>query len=378
MRTKTFIQVFSILLCVFFFSVSAFAQTTQSSIDEINSKATSFSSAHDSIDYIKKTIPTVKDASEKRALYTFMASIQEQLSLFKDATSSYAAAAAVQVPATAETTSSVKCKSSAQLVLDAVRCALSTGDWETADKYLNSPVRNSQNEKIQATIKLYETWSSLCKIQNDKELEEPLALLKTYSGLPSMKSVQSSVLLTLWYLTSDSSYSTQIKKLYPGSPEESVVNGKAQMLPSPFWFFVPRKGNAIAKASDAEAAENLDSPQSTAKSSDTSSSTKTTKASSAESSKENASDSTSDKASSADSDDAKSDAPRRQQLGLFKSKSNADALVSSLKEKGFKAYITEETRPSGTTYYIVVVDEESDGETGLRLRSAGFECYPVF
>ena len=49
-----------------------------------------------------------------------------------------------------------------------------------------------------------------------------------------------------------------------------------------------------------------------------------------------------------------------------------------VKEKGFKPYITEETRPSGTTYYIVVVDENAKGNIGDQLRSAGFECYPIF
>ena len=46
----------------------------------------------------------------------------------------------------------------------------------------------------------------------------------------------------------------------------------------------------------------------------------------------------------------------RQQLGLFKDKANAENLVSRLKDKGFAAKITEEVRPSGTTYYIVAED----------------------
>ena len=68
----------------------------------------------------------------------------------------------------------------------------------------------------------------------------------------------------------------------------------------------------------------------------------------------------------------------RQQLGLFKDKANAENLVSRLKDKGFAAKITEEVRPSGTTYYIVAVDETKENNMGDRLRSAGFECYPIF
>ena len=50
-------------------------------------------------------------------------------------------------------------------------------------------------------------------------------------------------------------------------------------------------------------------------------------------------------------------------------------LVAALKDKGFTAAVTTETRASGTTYYIVAVDE-TDGSIGDKLRTAGFEFYP--
>ena len=68
----------------------------------------------------------------------------------------------------------------------------------------------------------------------------------------------------------------------------------------------------------------------------------------------------------------------REQLGLFRDKANADGLIQKLKEKGFSAFITEEIRPSGTKYYLVVVNENAEGTMGTELRNAGFECYPVF
>jgi cell division septation protein DedD len=67
----------------------------------------------------------------------------------------------------------------------------------------------------------------------------------------------------------------------------------------------------------------------------------------------------------------------RQQLGLFRNQKNAEDLVKSAKAKGFKAYSYSEVRPSGTTYYIVVVDENAEGTMGKQLRNAGFDCYPV-
>ena len=90
------------------------------------------------------------------------------------------------------------------------------------------------------------------------------------------------------------------------------------------------------------------------------------------------------KAESEKGTEEKKDAPEekkvkleREQLGLFKSQTNADALIKSAKERGFEAYSFTETRASGTTYYIVVVDENEDGTMGKKLRAAGFDCYPV-
>ena len=53
-------------------------------------------------------------------------------------------------------------------------------------------------------------------------------------------------------------------------------------------------------------------------------------------------------------------------------------MVDRLKAKGFAAYIEEEKRPSGNIYFIVVVDENAQGNMGLQLKTAGFDCYPIF
>ena len=123
------------------------------------------------------------------------------------------------------------------------------------------------------------------------------------------------------------------------------------MTPAPFWYFMPKKGNALEAA-----AENAAESQSVA----------------IEKPSDNAS------AAAASESSGEGEKIKKQQLGLFKSRDNAQGLCDKLKEKGFKPYITEETRPSGTTYYIVVVDENSKGNIGDQLRSAGFECYPIF
>lgn len=328
-RRKIFCIAFALMLGANF----SFAQN---SAKEISERALEFESAGESIVYLNKMIGQIKSAAEKRALLAFLASLQEQISAYKDASDSYAQAAGIA----AGDAQGMPKKTSPQLVLDAVRCALCSGDSATAEKYLNSAVRNSQDENIQATIKLYEVWSALCKLESTAQLEESVTILKTYAALPSMKIVKPQILLTLWYITGEASYGDSLKKEFPKSPEVEVVNGKIQMMPAPFWYFMPKKGEALALSAES-AAE-------------------------------------SQKISVEKSKDEGGEKAAKQQLGLFRNKDNAQALCDTLKSKGFSPYITEETRASGTTYYIVVVDENAAGNIGQQLRSAGFECYPIF
>ena len=327
------------------FASLAFGQSAK----ETSQKAMEASSAGEAVEILKKQIPQAKNAADKRALLTFLGGLQEQLGAYKDASDSYAQAAGISAP----NVEGMPKKTSPQLVLDAVRCALSSGDSATADSYLNSAVRNSQDETVQAYIKLYEVWSRLCQIESNSQLDESVALLKAYSDFPSMKAVQTSVLLTLWYVTGQESWGKKLRAAFPKSPEAAIVAGNVQMTPAPFWYFMPKKGSALEAAAES-AAESQSVPM----------------------------EKSDDSSASADSDDSSqsegSEKIKKQQLGLFKSRDNAQGLCDRLKEKGFKPYITEETRPSGTTYYIVVVDENAKGNVGEQLRSAGFECYPIF
>lgn len=327
------------------FASLAFGQSAK----ETSQKAMEASSAGEAVEILKKQIPQAKNAADKRALLTFLGGLQEQLGAYKDASASYAQAAGISAP----NVEGFPKKTNPQLVLDAVRCSLCSGDSATADNYLNSAVRNSQDETIQAYIKLYEVWSRLCQIESNSQLDESVALLKAYSDFPSMKAVQPSVLLTLWYVTGQESWGKKLRAAFPKSPEAAIVAGNVQMTPAPFWYFMPKKGSALEAAAES-AAESQSVPM----------------------------EKSDDSSAGADSDDSSqsegSEKIKKQQLGLFKNRDNAQGLCDRLKEKGFKPYITEETRPSGTTYFIVVVDENAKGNIGEQLRSAGFECYPIF
>ena len=167
-------------------------------------------------------------------------------------------------------------------------------------------------------------------------------MLQAYLKVDSMNAVKPAVLLTLWYVTGDTAYSQQITKLYPKSIEASIVKGDAQLLPTPFWFFVPKSGEAEQGTGTIVIPEE---PKQTA--------SQTTTASVAP---------------------AKF---TKWQLGLFRTESNAKLLADEVKAKGFDAYITTETRASGTTYFIVLVREDKTGNVADRLRSSGYDCYGV-
>ncbi len=301
---------------------------------DIAAEAARKANVDESISYVQGQLSKLTVASEKRAAYVFLASLQEQMSLYGDAQKNYAAAAGIA----AGDAEGMPKKTNEQLVLDAVRCALCCGEYSIADSYLNSAVRNSKNAEILSYVKLYAQWSALCRAENVNDLNEPLELLKAYLKVDSMKSVHPVILLTLWYVTGDKSWSSQITKNYPSSTEAAIVRGDVQLLPTPFWFFVPKSGVAEQGTGTFSDVSTVTSESVTP-----TPATKNTK----------------------------------WQLGLFKTESNAKLLCEEVQKKGFEAYVTSEVRASGTTYYIVLVKDDGTNTTADKLRSAGYDCYPV-
>ena len=334
---KTFSFILTIFLCTSLFA----AELTASFV---TSEAAKKDSVEESVSYLKTQIAKMTVAAEKRAAYIFLASLQEQMALYDDAQKSYTQAAAIA----AGDAAGMPKKTNEQIVLDAVRCALSSGDYATADSYLNSAVRNSKNATVQAYIKQYTQWSALCKAESVADIQEPVVMLQAYLKVDSMNAVKPAVLLTLWYVTGDTSYSKEISKLYPKSIEASIVKGDAQLLPTPFWFFVPKSGEA--EQGTGTFAE-VETPKSDSSKSGDSSSVEQASVAPAKFTK--------------------------WQLGLFRTESNAKLLVDEVKAKGFDAYLTTEKRASGTTYFIVLVREDKTGNVADRLRSSGYDCYGV-
>ena len=344
-------------LISFFSAFLVFPQSSGTTAKGALTAAANMNSLGDAVSYLKKTSETMKAPSDRRAVLAILAGAEEQMGNYDDAQKHYAAAAGIQ--GSAQAASGVPNKTSEQLVLDAVRCALCAGDYATAQSYLNSSVRNSKDGNVLSYIKLYEQWAALCKAGPDGNVDEPVAVLKAYASLESMKSVRPPILLTLWHLTGESGYSDRLKKDFPKSMEAAVVKGEVQILPSPFWYFLPKSGSDLP---DLDIGSAADLP-----SADNSSSGSKSSSPSAPSSSVPA-------ASSSDSGGK----IVKEQLGLFRDKANAERLAGQVRAKGFSPEIDSEVRPSGTTYYIVVVRENKEGTVGRQLKTVGFECYPVF
>lgn len=343
--------------CALFISAApVFAQTYSAS--QIKNQAFSLEDVGSAISYINENLSKCATQADRRSVLYLRGMLQEQYMSFGEASASYAQAAGIS----AGDAAGMPKVSTEQLVLCAVRCSLNAGDWESAANYLGSAVKNSKNANIQAYVKLYSIWVELVKATSYAQVGSSVLLLKSYSQDAEMKCVRPQVLFSLWYLTGSGEWADVLKASYASSPEYLIVKGKVRLENTPMWLFVPRY------CSDTFADLGASS------SSSTSASTGSSSASAGGSSVGGGSSSGS---SSAASSASTKKSGKLQQLGLFRSEDNAIALMKKAKASGFDASYYAETRSSGTTYYIVVVSENSDGTMGKKLREAGFDCCPI-
>lgn len=329
---------------------------------EISDAALARGNANDAISYTKEKLGSTEELSDKnelRSTYIFLGTLQETCGLYGDAKTSYIKAAGIA----GKDGVGMPPRSNEVLVLDAVRCSLATGEGSEALNFLSSAVRDSKDENIRAAVALYNIWAQLCLELSSAKEKECITRLKNYATDKTMSSVQLSILFTLWYVTGESEWANKIIKTAPRSAQAAIVTGRVQVMPSPFWYFIPHEKMSIVSSNQKPAGESPSSSSPAVAKNDAAAPVPAEK---------NILETT-----IAESKDSNERAIK-EQLGLFREKNNALNYVTRLKEKGFDAYITEETRASGTTYFIVLVDEDSKNSMGMRLKSAGFECYPIF
>lgn len=207
---------------------------------------------------------------------------------------------------------------------------------------------------------MYDAWRLLAEDRADRAVP----LITAYTKKKVFSEYHPALLFTLWWVNGDEDAKQRLLKEYPAGMEAAAVNGIVTVQPSTFWYLMPRSGLAQKPAAGSTAS----------KTSASSEATKTSGQSSAASKAEAAS-TQSSKPAAVSETQAK---PSYYQLGFYKTKKYAEALAADLQKKHFTPIIKEETRPSGTVYFAVLVKENAAGDMGLRLKDAGYEAFPIF
>ena len=249
------------------------------------------------------------------------------------------------------------------LLLDAVRVLLCGGSMDSARSLLSEiaaalPVSDEDPYYRRAAV--YDTWRLLAEDRADRAVP----LITAYTKKKAFSEYHPALLFTLWWVNGDEDAKQRLLKEYPAGMEAAAVNGTVTVQPSTFWYLMPRSGLAQKPAAGSTASKTGTSSEAT-KAPGQSSSASKAEAASAQSSKPAAGSETQSK-------------PSYYQLGFYKTKKYAEALAADLQKKHFTPIIKEETRPSGTVYFAVLVKENAAGDMGLRLKDAGYEAFPIF
>ncbi|MCR4789747.1 MAG: hypothetical protein K5839_01570 [Treponemataceae bacterium] len=212
-------RLFSLLSLILLLNLSLYAQNSESvyNLDE-------------EIKKIDAQIQKAPSSAEKLPLLEKKAKYEEASNLFEAAEKSY-----FQCAQLAQT------KDKYRLILAAVRCSLSYGNSERADELLAKIASGARSNEYAPTFKLYAVWSWLSKCQSYEETYEPVAILKSYLELESMNEVKTQILFTLWFVTGQIQYARNLKDEFPQSLECAIVQGRMELAPSPFWYFVSRR-----------------------------------------------------------------------------------------------------------------------------------------
>ena len=183
----------------------------------------------DSLTLLETMANDVNGPNEERvASSIFLAQLIEQKGDFLKACQYYTNASAIEGTDTAL---------GQNLLLDAVRCTLSTADVLRGDFLLSTAMANPQNSSIRARANIYAVWSWILKTQSKDELLGPVSALEAYLNLDYMVEFKPTILLLLNYITEDSKWDAQLRKEFPLSPETAIVSDSAKITPSPFWYF---------------------------------------------------------------------------------------------------------------------------------------------
>lgn len=216
-----------------------------------------------------------------------------------------------------------------ELLLDAMQAFLCGGEYDRAGVVLHrilADLTRSSNEAYRRRAAVYKVWLLLAEDGADTAVP----LITEYINDASFAVYHPALLFTLWWISGNEKIKERLQKSYPSSIEAAAVTGTVTLYPSTFWYLMPK--GAIVEKGDGNVSV------------------------------------TQDNAARAS----------YYQIGFYKTKRYAQALVDDLRKKHFTPIIKEEVRPSGTLYFAVLVQENESGTMGILLKNAGYEAFPVF
>ena len=341
-----------------------------SAVRNLAQKAFAQKTAAEVRQFFEKNIATLPNAQAQVQALMLLADYEQYHGNYSNAAECYRRAAGLDTS-----------EGKTELLLDAVRALLCGGSFDSARSLLTEiaaalPV--SDDDPYYRRAAVYDTWRLLAEDRADRAVP----LITAYTKKKAFEDYHPALLFTLWWVNGDEDAKQRLLKEYPSGMEAAAVNGTVTVQPSTFWYLMPKStlaqqpviGGADTKTGAARKTEVISaqpskqsnpSPQPTGTTSATQSVTQSTKTGTVQSAK----------AATAEETHAK---PTHYQLGFYKTKKYAEALAADLQKKQFTPIIKEETRPSGTVYFAVLVKENAAGDMGLRLKDAGYEAFPIF
>lgn len=295
--------------------ISAFSEKDTVSMDKSLQKAAS-----------QASLP-----EDKKYVYTALASLSERSGNPAAAFEQYRTAA-LAIPGTRDDS----------LFLDAVRCALAANDTETAGEMVRAVLLSSFDGEILLRARVYSAWIQLASGDRANALE----LLRTFAASPQFNTYAPAILFTLWWSGLDTVAGKTLQEKYHVSPEAAAARGEILVGPSAFWYLMERDGVpgfTVADKAPADEISPAKKPEGTA--------------------------------GGTEPLPAVSGTGAWQQTGFFRNRENAESLAEVLRQRGFSPVVREDTRPSGTVYFAVLVPD--DGTAAARLKDAGIDSYPV-
>ncbi len=311
------------LFCFFsFFSI--IAQDSRLVRDALSSspKGAEFTTLYN---HLLSKLKNATTAQEKKEANAFLAEYASRCHLFKEAGAHYIEAFFASY--------SLGEKNAKAYLIKALKAFIMAGDIEagyaTYGKILSIKNGGANSLEYEREAELYLQYLRLAESLNDPKIESSSILknLKEYAQDSKFREFRYSILLTLWFLADDIDAKNAILKEVPDGMEAMLINGQATIFPSTFWYLspsiIPQREEDLAFSTS-------------------------------------------------------SNIPKAYQIGFFREKNYATRQKEKVERLGFIVEINEEKRGESGLYYTVLVLEKERGKTGIRLKDAGFESFPVF